>query len=533
MKTVLIGLDGGTFSAFNPLMEQGVMPYLQRFLHSGVHAELKSTVLPLTAQAWPTLMTGRGPGSHGILDFMRFEKRPGGGVFTVANARDLACETIWSIASRQSRRVTVLNFYAMWPPQPVDGYTMSGFVPWRHMKDAVYPPDIYPRLKELLNVNSKELALDMERERMAIHGLPPEQYEGWIGTHMRREQHWFAILQHLMQTDLTDLTAIVFDAVDKIQHLCWRFIDPAYFPADPSSWELRVRELCFAYFRQLDRMIEQICDMAGSDARVFMASDHGFGPSVEVFYVNAWLHDNGYLQWSGKLAPDNGENLASARAKDPIFNLDWQTTTAYCLTPSSTGISIRTASEDDPTGVPPECYHAFRAELMHKLLAYRDPRNGQQVVTRVLTREDAYPGALGHTAPDLLFFLRDGCFPSVLNATNLVTPLSQPMGNHRPEGIVFASGPGIRKGVAVEQQSIIDIAPTLLYSLGLPACADMEGRVAESLFEAEQLRAEPPRIGERSRGGYHRQSPTGTPVGDEDGLNDEIVDRLKALAYLE
>ena len=532
MRTILIGLDGGTSDIFDPLMGLGVMPFLEKFMKGGARAQLNSTVLPITCQAWPTLMTGRGPGSHGIFDFVRFERRPGGTFFTVTNARDLACETIWSMASRQSRRVTVLNFFAMWPPQPVDGYTMSGFVPWRHMKDAVHPPEIYPYLKDLLKLNHKELAMDLDLERKSIQGLPPEEYLDWISAHMRREQQWFRIVQHLMRTDPTDMTAVVFDAVDKLQHLCWRFIDSRSFPADPSPWEQSVRERCLDYFRQVDGMIEQICMLAGSDARVFMASDHGFGPSVEVFYVNTWLHDNGYLQWSRAVAPDDKANLTSEKPSDNIVNLDWHATTAYALTASSNGIWIRVASPEDPTGVPPERYRAFREELTRRLLGYRDPYDGRPVVTRVLTREQAYSGPLCHNAPDLLLFLRDGGFVSVLNGAKPVIPRADPVGTHRPEGIVLASGPGIPRGVAVEPQAIADIAPTLLYSLGLPAAADMEGGVAESLFEPTQLRAEPPRIGGPGRGGYHC-GVIAARLDDETALNAEIAGRLKALGYLQ
>jgi predicted AlkP superfamily phosphohydrolase/phosphomutase len=530
MKTVLIGLDGGTFDVLDPLMGLGVMPFLEKFVTQGARAPLKSTVLPLTCQAWPTLMTGHGPGSHGILDFVRFERRPAGTFFTVTNARDLACETIWSMASRQSQRVTVLNFFAMWPPQPLNGYTMSGFVPWRHMKDAVHPPEVYPHLKDLLMLNHKELAMDLDMERRSIQGLPPEEYLDWIGAHMRREQQWFRIVQHLMRTDPTDMTAIVFDAVDKLQHLCWRFIDSKSFPTDPSAWERSVRERCLDYFRQLDGMIEQICLLAGPDARVFMASDHGFGPSVEIFYVNTWLHDNGYLQWSGEVVPDYKENLTSEKPTDNIVNLDWQATTAYALTASSNGIRIRVASPEDPTGIPPDRYHAFREELANKLLSYRDPHDGQPVVTRVLTREQAYPGPLCHTAPDLLLFLRDGGFISVVNGARPVIPRAHPVGTHRPDGILLAKGPGIPRGVMLEPQAIIDIAPTLLYSLGLPTAADMEGGVAEALFEKGQLRAEPPRVGSPGRGGYHQA--VAAPPEAQTALTDEIASRLKALGYI-
>ena len=39
-QTILFGLDGATFSVLDPLMEQGAMPNLSRFVGNGVRAVL-------------------------------------------------------------------------------------------------------------------------------------------------------------------------------------------------------------------------------------------------------------------------------------------------------------------------------------------------------------------------------------------------------------------------------------------------------------------------------------------------------------
>ena len=59
---------------------------------------------------------------------------------------------------------------------------------------------------------------------------------------------------------------------------------------------------------------------------------------------------------------------------------------------------------------------------------------------------------------------------------------SNPVAWHRPLGIFAAAGPGIRAGARLHGGSILDIAPTVLALLGLPAARDMPGRVlAEAL----------------------------------------------------
>ena len=54
-----------------------------------------------------------------------------------------------------------------------------------------------------------------------------------------------------------------------------------------------------------------------------------------------------------------------------------------------------------------------------------------------------------------------------------------------PDGVVFFYGQGIRRGNNIEGVRIIDLAPTILYYLGLPVGRDMDGVVQSGLFQPE------------------------------------------------
>ena len=58
---------------------------------------------------------------------------------------------------------------------------------------------------------------------------------------------------------------------------------------------------------------------------------------------------------------------------------------------------------------------------------------------------------------------------------------------HRPFGILALAGPGIRPGPQTPAASLLDITPTALALLGLPAGADMDGRVLHELLRADPL----------------------------------------------
>lgn len=68
---------------------------------------------------------------------------------------------------------------------------------------------------------------------------------------------------------------------------------------------------------------------------------------------------------------------------------------------------------------------------------------------------------------------------------------SGPVDWHRPFGVLAAAGPGVAAGSRVYGASLLDIAPTVLHLLGLPAGDDMPGRV---LAEVLTLDSAPTRI---------------------------------------
>ncbi len=531
--TVLIGLDGATYSILDPLMKDGTMPFLKEFLDDGVRAELLSTANPLTPPAWISLMTGRTPGNHGVFDFIWAEERKTDHYFTLYNFRDIQCETIWSIVSRQNGKICSLNYPMMSPPPSVSGFIVPGLVSWKHLRLNVHPPELYPKLKELPGFNAKELAWDFEMEKKATKEVPHEEYENWIKFHICREKHWFEIMRYIMKNDPCHLTAILFDGVDKLLHIGWRFLYPDHFPENPSAWELKIRNLCLEYFRDLDGFIAEIAALAGKDARIFIASDHGFGPSWEVFRVNTWLHSKGYLTWKNtdhyrEKDKKNAEKLVQSH----FVLLDWDKTTAYARTTTSNGIYIRVDNGTNHSGIPPHEYESFRKHLIEELETVCDEATGERIIKKILTKEEAFPGVHNEQAPDLTLVMRDHSFISILNKTPVIYKRPNVEGTHYPEGVFMARGPGILKGATVPQLSIEDVAPTLLYSVGLDIPNNFDGQMPNTIFDSSYLANNPYRIGGPTIpvDSCQEQSNSDTMNAEEEEI---IFDKLKALGYIE
>jgi predicted AlkP superfamily phosphohydrolase/phosphomutase len=530
VRTLFIGMDGATFTVLDDLTKanggEPVMPFLSRIYAEGSRAKLRSTPNPLTPPAWVSLMTGRGPGHHGVYDFIRAEERGDEVYFTLYDARDCRVETIWSVASRQGKRVCALNFpFTAPPPSELNGFIVPGFIPWRHLRRNSYPDDIYERLKSIPDFDPQELAWDFEREKQSGDELSDEDRENWVRYHLPREKQWFKVAQYLMHEEQPDLMAVLFDGVDKLQHQAWPYVDPNLQQGELSGFHKRMRELSLSYYRQLDGFIKQLVEAAGPDVQVFFASDHGFTASTEVVRINAWLAEKGYVHFKELPEGDAGKR----RDNSYFAFLDWEKTIAYCRTPSCNGITIRVARKPGETGIDPKDYDKVRARLIRDLEDLKDPETGERIITEIYTREEVFPGSAMGDAPDLQMVLRDFGFVSVRNIQPVVQKRNYVIGTHHPDGVFLAYGPGIEAGKVLGRRHITDVTSTLLYSLGLPVPSDLEGKVPTAMFTAEYQAEHPLKIGEPTRGSGKDER--GETMDDEE--KQQLMAQLQMLGYME
>lgn len=532
-QTLLIGLDGATFTILDALAENNTMPFLKEFMNSAARANLLSTPNPLTPPAWISMITGRSPGHHGVFDFIWAEQRKTSHYFTLHDFRDIRCETIWSIVSRQNGKVCSLNFPMMSPPPAVCGYIVPGLVSWKHLRRNVYPLNLYDQLKTIPDFNARDLAWDFDLEKKAANGVPKEEYENWISFHIRREKQWFQMLRYLMKHDPCSLTAIIFDGVDKIFHMGWRFLDPKIFPQNPSEWEKKIRNLCLDYFKEIDNFLREIVALAGPDSRVFIASDHGFGPSQMVFRVNTWLNSKGYLAWKNIDHYTEKEKMSAKILIEKHFVLlDWDKTTAYARSTTSNGIYIRVAKEPGQSGVALNQYSSFRNKLIEELKAIHDPVTNKPVIKQIFTKEEAFPGEHNSQAADLTLVMYDHSFISILNKSPIVHYRDEIEGTHYPEGIFIGRGPGIKKGVILADLLITDVAPALLYSLGLPIPSDFERPLPKDIFESSFLEEHKCVKGETTQVPDSYAGKVAQPsIDSEEEM--QILNRLRMLGYVE
>lgn len=539
MRAWVIGLDGATFKVLQPLMEAGLLPVLAGIAAHGVTANLRSTVPPVTALAWPSFMTGKNPGKHGLLGWQErlndHFQRPW------VNGQGVQGSTLWDIAGEAGLRSCVVNVPVTYPPKPLQGVMISGMMTPGLGADFTFPPSLKSELFSA--VPNYRIDIDVQRteREMATEAAVHNFLEEARAATRAREQaiHW------LWDRELWDLAVVVFELPDRLQHLLWGHIarlaaDPARAAHDPLLADL------LRTYQLLDTALGRLLDRLPDDTYLLLLSDHGFGPLETQVHLSDWLAEHGWLtynrarlgvrqalrrigHWARYFLP--AEMMRRVRESFTMLRtFDWMHTQAYPGLPSENGIFLNVRGRE-PAGIVGQAdYELLRSEIISALQEWIDPRSGQPVIAAVYRREEVYHGPYVDHAPDIVFELGPGYKVTHLPGEGeLLSDVSDmPHGFHEREGIFMAVGPGIRTGPLSEVPSIEDVAPTVLYMLGLPVPEDMDGRVLIELFQPEAFAARPI---QRRRAGETSVEMARSPYSEAEAW--EIEHRLQDLGYLE
>jgi len=495
-KVVVIGLDGATFDLIDPWIAEGKLPTLAELLRSGAGGALRSTIPHHSGPAWTSFATGLGPGKHSIYSF--FHRDYGSYTYPPVNSRFVRGETLWHLLGRTGKTVGVMNVPGTFPPMPVNGFMITGMLS-PNIESAFYPPDL------------REKVLRQAPE-YSVEAIPLADKMAYLDKAKRSIEARTQAALYLLREHSPDLFVAVFTELDRLQHFFWADMDPEHPSHSPETDPELSRAIETGYVA-LDRAIAALLEAVGEDSIVILMSDHGFEGVYKTFYANRWLMEQGYLMLRDRRSGSAAHRVKGALQKVGLWQLvrkargripqadrfrsenltyavdiDWDRTRA-AFGPNL-GININLQGRE-PRGIvsPGQEYQDLCSELRHALESWRDPETGGRVVEKVLRREEVYHGDAVELAPDLRLIMARGTLyrgryaysPKVVAAGPLAYP-DRVFGNHAEFGILVACGPGIRPGARIEGAQIVDVAPTILYAMGLPIPESMDGRPLEALF---------------------------------------------------
>ncbi len=554
-------MDGATMELIEPWVKEGKLPNLGRMMKSGVWAELLSTMPYITTTAWSSFATGLNPGKHGIFDFYQHVPKTFDVYFTNSGVR--CGRTLWDRVGEQGKKVCVINVPMTYPPEKVNGVLVSGMDAPGTAARFTHPERIYRDLKEALGEYIIDFHFD-EIQKGATPGL--RDYALFFEKLAEMTENRLKATEYLMEKNPWDLLVTVFVGPDRIQHQLWKYMDPSHPQHDRREAE-QLGDAILKVYRKCDEALGRLLDRIDDDTSVLIMSDHGAGPSHRVFYVRSWLEANGYLARKDsaestlnlrkgavsaakslfaigkKFIPKRiKKRLKSRLGRDKYiamrlyFDVDWQETTAY--SEGVCGNIFVNLKGREPHGIvePGEEYERVRGDIIAKLMEVKDPETGKKIVKQVHRKEELYSGPFLDNAPDLLvegypeYHCRGDSFMKESSAGNEAFFCDAPMsGSHKINGAFLALGPHFKRGYCLSDAEIIDIAPTVLYLLGMDIPETIDGKVLTEGLDEDYVRRNPIRKSKEDEvdGGM-----SGKDVysAHEKEL---IEERLRGLGYLE
>jgi predicted AlkP superfamily phosphohydrolase/phosphomutase len=550
-KLLVIGLDGASFNVLDPLIEKGYLPNLAKLIEGGARADLITTFPPITAVAWSSFMTGKNPGKHGIFEFVRLDhdsKRE-----LAVNASFRQGRAIWDLLSDAGHRVIVHNFPCTYPPHDLNGLIIADFMTPKGKRDFTRPLSLLSELEDKFGPYRLHLSQTYAggKAQGVLDELNDElEYKAKVTEYLMTEYEWDAFFQYFWGTD-------------RIQHELWHVIDEEHPRHNPEEAR-QYKEKVYAYFNRVDEITGRLIELAGKDAMVWVASDHGFGPAHKYCSFNIWLLQEGFLKLKsdaltrlkkmmfslgitpevafklikklpGSLRPARGASNQPGTSKllSTFFlsfnDVDWTRTQAFSK--GNYGQIYVNLKGREPNGVVSEQeYDAVCERIVERLKALKDPRTNEPWAGQVFRREQVYEGPRVADAPDVAFLPRDMRYLPLGNAdftsNKFMVDAFGISGCHRMEGVMIGNGAAVKPHSRLKVASIYDVTPTMLYLLGEALPEDMDGRVLNEIISEEYLNSHPVRLTAQSN-----EEQTGE-IEYSAEENEDVIERLKSLGYI-
>ncbi|NOZ70539.1 MAG: hypothetical protein GXP38_01270 [Chloroflexi bacterium] len=535
---LILGLDGADWNILSPWIEQGALPHLAALRERSAWGPLHSTLRPESSIAWSTFATGLLPGHHGIFSFSR--QQPDSYSYGLNNALSVRAPTFWQWAAAAQKRIALLNVPMTYPPQPLPhGAVIAGMLTPSLRSPFTQPPS----LREQLLAAVSDYTINVDRSGLSL--------EAFIRQTIRAIRARGKAARWLLAQQAWDAAVIVFTATDRLQHYTLHLLSPQH-PHYEEEQARKLVPLLLTAYQTIDEIIGQLVADAGPEATIILLSDHGFAPCARLFYPNVWLEEQGWLQRTARPlhTPSLWQLLRThpqlRKIKQQIpFLRDWQrqpqpgnqlsaidwSQTRAVYTPTS-GIRLNIRGREPQGILSQEQAEKLSETIIQALRELRDPATGVSPIVATYHRADIYAGPYLDSAPDIIIEPRRsdpnpanntaiafGFAPSSFSTSGEIT------GNHTFSGILLAAGPGIEPR-HLTRSRLLDLAPTILHTLGIAAPETMDGEVLPLWSHPDAIETTLPR--------NSPPSPSHSPFAPELSSADQqaIEERLRALGYL-
>lgn len=456
-RVVCIGLDACDPATVARLAAAGRLPALGRLLEGGIRIPVRNDPAFVVAACWPSFATGLRPEHHGYHGWATLV--PGSYAMRDLAPEDVRGTPFWETLGAAGRRVAVVDV-----PRSRCAPALHGLqvVEWGS----------HDRLGGLRTTPAR-----LRAELVARHGLHPvagvdpdarrvfspsdhahrrgawrdaTETEALVADELRGLAQKTALSLDLLGRERWDCFVGVYGEGHSVGHQAWHQHDPAHPRHDAEARRANGDPIERVY-RALDDAVATHQAAAGADATFLVLLSHGMDA----------VYDAG-ADLVGR-ALDVLAQGAGSRAPRPWFLLPSNDTLP--------AVRLNVHGRDPEGVIEPGRASAVREALARGLEALCDVETGEPIAD-VLRIGD---GPVSDDRPDLVVVLRRRrplrTVASPATGPLAVRPGGWRTGDHRPDGLLLAAGPGLAAGTR-PPLAIEDVGATIarLLDVALPPC---------------------------------------------------------------
>lgn len=509
-KLFIFGIDSASWRLIDKWAGQGKLPNFKRILDKGSHADLMSTIPPLTPCAWSSFYTGLNPGKHGVFDFYKLNKDKTPDLYS---AEDRKGDAFWKVLDEAGMKCAIYNMPLTFPVDYLEnGVLISGFT--TPSKDSQFCSDAdiqeefkqkFPKYVFSEEVRYTEDAESKEKFFQSLVDLTKSNIE---------------VTDWLFEKNDWDLFGINFMAVDHVQHWYWKYMDKDFPEYDEKEAKLHGDKI-YKIYKQLDDYLGELdkrLEKKGFNLLVY--SDHGVGPHYKNVQLNNLFRKNGVLFLKNSpitiikkllnkfgITPHNlirlsvklkfgkkrsaktnaaGRNKFIQKLIYTYDDIDWDKTKAVSFGYYGNIIFNKQAIKNK------EDRKELTKKIKKLLKNLKDPDTNEKIVNNIWLKKEVYSGSSLKQAPDILFSMKDYSYASSMSfafASNEVfsETLTFKSGEHNPKGMLALFGPEVKNIPERKRLEMVDLFPTILDFFGVKY-GEVDGKsFSKEFFKLDNL----------------------------------------------
>ena len=513
-RILVIGADAADVDLIERWGAAGDLPNLMALRARSAFGRTQNPHGMVSGSVWPTFHTGQMPGEQPQYDAMRFFNAERY-TFDFYSSGDVGVP-IWRQLSQAGKRCFVMDAPYTHLDPDINGTCIvdwSSHVPSKGegvLKLKSVPESAAQEILELVGPDPAHGVMCDDRLCETIG-----DYHHFIAQHLDRIAKKGKIASHFLAKGGWDYFEICFSDLHCMGHHLWHINDPGH-PRYRKDFERALGEPLREGYRALDAAVGELIRLIGDDTLVVFYGSHGMGPQYTgTGLLDRVLHNLEHgikTEGSGRTLKGRMRALWRSIPLDmrarvmPIKKhfggallhqtfLDDRSERKFFevyVDNSEGGVRLNLKGREAHGIVEPQDADALLAWIAAELAKIVNIDSGEPLVQEVVRVATHYQGPHLDHLPDLTIMWNKSHPIRAVRSETIGTIWQEyadaRTGDHKPDGLFIAAGPGVERGAVNHKVPAIDFVPTFRAVLGVPP-GPGRGSVIRVIAGAPALRA--------------------------------------------